>query len=268
MAPLADRQREFAFALLDPARPTPRGIVGPDGDPSPRRFSVYRNNVVVGLTEILKDTFPAVRRLVGSEFFDAMAGIYVRADPPRSPILLEYGGGFPAFIETFRPAAGLPYLADVARIEWAWTEAYHAEDACALNAGSFKDIPAEELPGARLLLHPSLRVVRSTMPALTIWRVNVAEGAPAEMTLDGGGEDALIVRPEATVEVRSLPPGAADFIDAISAGHTVAEAMRIAAECDRRFDLAANIAGLIEAGGLCLLSDRHGHLSRCTRIIR
>ena len=91
---------------------------------------------------------------------------------------------------------------------------------------------------------------------------------PAEMTLDGGGEDALIVRPEATVEVRSLPPGAADFIDAISAGHTVAEAMRIAAECDRRFDLAANIAGLIEAGGLCLLSDRHGHLSRCTRIIR
>lgn len=90
----ADRQREFAAALLDPERPTPSGIIGPDGDVCPKRFAVYRNNVVVGLTEILKAAYPAARRLVGEEFFDAMAGIYVRAEPPRSPILLEYGGLF------------------------------------------------------------------------------------------------------------------------------------------------------------------------------
>ena len=90
----ADRQREFAAALLDPERPTPSGIIGPDGDVCPKRFAVYRNNVVMGLTEILKAAYPVARRLVGEEFFDAMAGIYVRAEPPRSPILSSTGGPF------------------------------------------------------------------------------------------------------------------------------------------------------------------------------
>lgn len=246
----ADRQREFAIALLDPERPPPSGIVGPDGDLCPKRFAVYRNNVVVGLAEILKAAYPAVRRLVGEEFFDAMAGIYVRAEPPLSPILLDYGGTFPAFIETFPPAASVPYLADVARIEWAWVFAYHAAEACPLGADSFANIPADELPGLRLLLHPSVQVCRSSMPALTIWRMNIGEGEPGGVTFDGEGEDTLVVRPDAIVETRSLPPGAADFIAALAAGHTVAEATELATACDRRFDLSANIAGLIEAGAL------------------
>ena len=244
----AERQREFAIALLDPERPTPNGIVGPDGELSPRRFSIYRNNVVVGLTEILNDAFPAVRRLVGSEFFDAMAGVYVRADPPRSPILLGYGGGFPAFIETFSPAASVPYLADVARIEWAWKEAYHAEDASSLSASAFGEIPMEALPGIHLQFHPSLRVVCSSMPALTIWRMNVADGVPGPVTFDGEGEDVLVIRPTVTVEVRSLPPGAIDFIGALRDGRSVLEATEATVARDPRFDLSANIAGLIEAG--------------------
>lgn len=254
----ADRQRGFAAALLDPERPTPSGIIGPDGDVCPKRFAVYRNNVVVGLTEILKAAYPAVRRLVGEEFFDAMAGIYVRAEPPRSPILLEYGGTFPAFIETFPPAASVPYLADVARIEWAWVSAYHAPEACPLGAGSFANIAGDELPGLRLLLHPSVQVCRSSMPALTIWRMNTEEGEPGQVTLDDEGEDTLVVRPDATVEVRSLPPGAADFIGALGAGHTVAEATELATACDRRFDLTANIAGLIDAGALFAFQTRTG----------
>jgi len=254
----ADRQREFAAALLDPERPTPGGIIGPDGDVCPKRFAVYRNNVVVGLTEILKAAYPVARRLVGDEFFDAMAGIYVRAEPPRSPILLEYGGTFPAFIETFPPAASVPYLADVARIEWAWVLAYHAPEACPLGAVSFAGIAADELPGIRLLLHPSLQVCRSRMPALTIWRMNTEAGEPEQVTLNDEGEDALIVRPDATVEVRSLPPGAADFIGALGAGLTVAEATALATACDCRFDLAANIAGLIDAGALFAFQTRKG----------
>ena len=128
---LAERQRGFAAAILDPARPMPDGLVGPDGEPGPKRFAVYRNNVVVGLTETLKDAFPAVHRIVGADFFRAMARAYVMVEPPRSPILLDYGAGFPDFIRQFEPAAVLPYLADVARIERAWTLNIRCRDRCA-----------------------------------------------------------------------------------------------------------------------------------------
>jgi hypothetical protein len=137
MPQLAERQRGFAAALMDPALPLPGGLVDPDGEPSVRRFAVYRNNVVVGLTETLKDAFPAVHRIVGADFFQAIARAYVVVEPPQSPILLDYGAGFPDFIRQFEPAAVLPYLADVARIERAWTEAYHAPEASPIDPAAF-----------------------------------------------------------------------------------------------------------------------------------
>src|SRR6266852_4282928 len=173
MPQLAERQRGFAAALLDAALPMPEGLVGPDGEPDPKRFAVYRNNVVAGLTEALKDAFPAVHRIVGPEFFQALARAYVVIEPPRSPILLDYGAGFPDFIGEFEPAAGLPYLADVARIERAWAEAYHAPEASPIDPGVFMAIAPDQLPSVRLALHPSLRILRSQFPALTIWKMNV-----------------------------------------------------------------------------------------------
>ncbi len=113
--------------MLDPELPPPAGLVGPDGEPSSRRFAVYRNNVVAGLIAGAAVTaFPAVHRIVGADFFLAMARAYVAEEPPGSPIMLDYGAGFPDFIGRFEPAMTLPYLADVARIERAWSEAYHA----------------------------------------------------------------------------------------------------------------------------------------------
>ncbi|HSK41563.1 MAG TPA: DNA-binding domain-containing protein, partial [Arenibaculum sp.] len=112
MRPLAERQTGFAAALLDPGAPAPHGLVGPDGLPSARRFGIYRNNVLAGLSDVLKAAYPATCRIVGEDFFAAMARLYVLAEPPRSPRLIEYGAGFPDFIARFEPAAALPYLAD------------------------------------------------------------------------------------------------------------------------------------------------------------
>lgn len=103
MQRLAERQRQFAAALLDPELPPPSGLVGPDGEPSPRRFGVYRNNVVAGLTEALSDAFPAVCRIVGVEFFRAMARPFVISRPPDTPIMLEYGARFPDFVDSRPP---------------------------------------------------------------------------------------------------------------------------------------------------------------------
>jgi len=243
----AKRQHDFATALLDPAQPLPEGLVGPDGRPSLKRFNVYRNNVVAGLTATLKDAFPAVARIVGDEFFRAMGRIYVALDPPASPIMLDYGRGFADFIETFEPAAGLPYLADVARIERAWAEAYHAAEAEPIGAAAFTRIRADDLPHMRVTLHPSLRIIRSPFPALSIWEMNIADGEPTELDIEAGGEDTLLLRPGAEVEARALPPGAAAFITALADERTMIEAMKFALEDSPRFDLPACLSGLLAA---------------------
>jgi len=248
MPRLADRQRDFSEALLNPSLPAPPGLVGPDDQPSQKRFSVYRNNVVTGLIEALKAAYPAVCRLVGLEFFREMSRLYVYLEPPRSPILLDYGAGFPDFIAEFEPASSLPYLADVARIERAWTQAYHAPEATAVEADDFATIATNVLPHVRLQLHPSVRIVRSRLPALTIWRMNIEDGVPGPVDLAAGGEDALVLRPDAQVEVWSMPPGGADFVAALIAGRSVAQATKVALTSDARFDLAPNLTELIVSG--------------------
>jgi Putative DNA-binding domain len=248
MQHLPERLAGFAAALLDPIRAVPPGLVGPDGEPSAKRFSVYRNNVVVGLTEALQANFPAVGRLVGEEFFRAMAQAYVVAEPPVSPILLDYGAGFPDFIAQFEPAQSLPYLSDVARIERAWTEAYHAAEAVPLLAETLANIPNDRIASARLTVHPSLRIVRSQFPALTIWRMNVDDGVPSPVDVNADGEDALVMRAEADVEVRSLPAGGAEFLTALADGKTLTEATKWAVNAEMHFDLSGNLAALIDAG--------------------
>lgn len=250
MQQFAERQRDFAASVLDPALPMPDGLVGPEGEPDPKRFAVYRNNIVVGLIEALADAFSAVHRIVGADFFRAMARAYVMLQPPRSPIMLDYGTGFPDFIRSFEPAAGLPYLEDVARIERGWTEAYHAPEDSPIDPSAFSAVAPDQLPAMQLELHPSLRLVRSQFPALTIWQMNVGDGVPAPVDLAAGGEDALIVRPAADVEVRSIPRGSLEFIQALTDREPVLAALKAALIANPRFDLAANLSDLICTGAL------------------
>ncbi len=250
MPSLAEVQRGFAAALIDPALPTPAGLVGPDGKPSSRRFAVYRNNVIVGLTQTLKDAYPAVHRIVGSEFFHALARAFVVGALPRSPMLFDYGAGLPDFIDRFEPASVLPYLADVARIERAWIEAYHSAEASPIDPSAFSGIDPDLLPEISLVLHPSVRIVRSHFPAFTIWQMNVQGGVPGPVDLAASGEDALVVRPEAEVEVRSIPKGSPEFILALSSGRSVLAAFEHALVAEPSFDLTANLADMIQVGAV------------------
>ncbi len=241
---LCERQREFAAALLNPDTPVPHGLVGPDREPSKGRFAVYRNNVVAGLVEALKAAFPAVCRVVGDEFFAAMARIYVALEPPRSPIMLDYGATFPDFIGMFEPAERVPYLADVARIERAWAEAYHAAEGSPIEPARLATIDSRSLPRVSFTLHPSVRLVRSSFPAVQIWLMNIDGGVPAALDIFGGGENALVIRPVAEVEVRRVPAGAATFILSLAAGETVADATTLALDENPRFDLAGALRDL------------------------
>lgn len=243
-------QAAFAQALLDPACPVPDGLVGPDGLPSARRFAVYRNNVTAGLVRALQESYPAVAALVGEAFFQAMAREHARACPPRWPAMFDYGADFPAFIASFAPAAGLPYLADVARLERAWVEAYHAAEATCLTRAQLAGLPMDQAECLPLPLHPSARVLRSPWPALTIWQMHTGEAPLAPVDLQAGGQDVLVVRPDALVEVYALPAGAAAFASALAAGAGLGQATALALEDAQGFDLPATLGGLVDAGAL------------------
>lgn len=150
----------FAAGLLDPASLPPVFLAGPGGKLATRRYAVYRNNVVMGLGSALEEIFPAVRRIVGDAFFAGMARLYLRRHPPSSPLLFAYGADFPAFVEDFEPARALPYLADVARIERAWLDAFHAADAPSVDAGFFGSASPDELDELRFAPHPALGIRR------------------------------------------------------------------------------------------------------------
>ncbi|MBS0536405.1 MAG: putative DNA-binding domain-containing protein [Proteobacteria bacterium] len=244
----AERLNGFADALLDAGRPMPYGLIDPEGQPDPRRFAVYRNNVMVGLIDALRANYPAVDRIVGEEFFSAMARDYVVLRPPASPVLLDYGDRFADFIATFEPAQSLPYLADVARIERAWTEAYHAREARPLMAVQFAQVRAGDAANTTLKVHPSLRLVRSRYPVLTVWRMNSGAEPLAPVDFEAGGEDTLVLRPDADVEVRAVPPGGSAILNALMEGKTLTEAAQSALYENAQFDLAGNLAVLIEAG--------------------
>lgn len=246
-------QADFASALLDPGMPPPDAVTAHTGRHPQKRFAVYRNNVVFGLINALRAKFPATERIVSADFFAAMAQVFVTAHPPRSKILHTYGDDFGDFIAAFEPAAALPYLADVARLEAARTRAYHAVDAEPLAHDAFANIAPQSIGALRLTLHPSLQIVRSHHPVVTIWAMNTGEMELGPIG-DDSAEDALIVRPALDVIVRSLPPGGAAFLLALQDGAMLSDAAERAAAEDARFDLTANLAGLIGSGAVTMLT--------------
>ena len=242
-------QKEFADALLDPDRPAPDSITSHTARHPQKRFAVYRNNVIAGLINALRSKFPVAERIVGDEFFVAMARLFVSAHPPRSKILHRYGDDFGDFIAAFPPAAGLPYLADIARLEAARTRAYHAADAAPLPASAFAGVDPDAIGAMRVAMHPPLEILRSRHPVVTIWSMNAGESELKPID-DTEAEDALILRPDLKVGVRRLPPGGASFLLALASGTSLAAAAGVAQDEATAFDLTANLAGLIGSGAV------------------
>jgi hypothetical protein len=237
----------FAAALIDPERETPAIVAGPAGKGAAKRYNVYRNNVTVSLIDALAATYPAVQRITGVDFFRAMARFHVRATPPTSPLLFEYGRDFPAFIEQYEYAQPMPWLADVARVERGWLDAYHAEDAAPLSAEVLGSFAPEHLGDLVFIAHPATRIVRSPYSAVTIFAANRSV-APAAQIDASVPEDALITRPDAEVAVRHLPEGGAVFLASLMSGQPLSEAAATALQASPAFDIASVIAGMIEAG--------------------
>jgi hypothetical protein len=317
--------RAFAGALGEPSAPPPAMTHGRLGAPDARRFAVYRNNVAVGLIGALEARYPVSRRLAGDALFRTMARAFVRANKPRSPVMIAYGAEFPEFVAEYlvvaaagpslgqatlefadpslrrvssplvgedqgggshgpmrqgssgasenhlgprdppplpAPTRGggcangvdgvearqaLACLADVARLENAWVEAYHAEDAAAATDGELAALSPDCLPGTRIAFHPAARLLRFATPAASVWAWAQNSDHPVALT-EGRGEDALITRPDCDVRVRVLPPLAYDFALKMKEGATLIEAFT--ALNDPTFDFGTHLVGLVESGAV------------------
>ena len=247
-------QTTFAAALLDPERPCPPGLSTWNGSNPARRFAVYRNNVLVSLIDALADSFPVTQQLVGEEFFRAMARIYAGAHPPTSAIMATYGTDFPDFVAAFPPAAGLPYLADVARLEMLRVAAYHAADMAPLSAARIGEMLADEvaLPGCRVSLHPSLGILRSPHAVVSLWAAHQGLGELASVVPERA-EAALVLRVGLEVEISEISPATAVFLGALQAGQALGAALEATAAVDGVFDLISILARLIQNGAITAL---------------
>jgi len=248
MPSLAESQAAFAAALGEPERPAPGDILRPEpGAAQTRRFDVYRNNVTVAAIDALRDNYPAVQTLVGEAFFRACARVYFEHAKPASPVMHHYGSDFGTFLGDFPPARSVPYLGDVARLEFARLQAYHAADAEPIRISDLGAVPEDRVDRVVLTVHPSVGLVRSPYPVVSLW--GASTGLVASETVDMDcAEDALVVRPGLAVETVGLPPGGGAFLGAVMAGCSLGDAAAQATTDDASFELHLHLAGLFEKG--------------------
>ena len=240
-------QSEFRAALLDANQPVPTGLTDGQSQPAGRRYAVYRNNVAVSLTEALHTGFPIVTKLLGPTNMDGLAGLYLRAHPPTSPLMMQYGAEFPAFLAGLPQLSHLGYLPDVARLELALRSSYHAADADPVNPQVFAQTPPDQLMSAVLTLAPALRLIRSDWPVYDLWRFNTEGGAKPQ----AAAQDIVVLRPDFDPLPHLLPPGGGAFLDALAAGHPFGTALDRAGP---DFDLSTMLGLLLSGGAVTSLT--------------
>ncbi len=231
---------QHAFAATVRGQPSELPLRAATAARAASGLAVYRNNVMSGLIKAVAARFPAVHRLLGEADFLETARCFVAAEPPRSPLLLEYGDDFPEFL---RRRGDDPCIADIAELEVARGKAYHAADAVSLPPQAFAAIPAEQLAGIRMSFHPSVSLLQSRFPIVSVWQTEQELG-------EGPPEAALIARPLLEVEVWKLPPGGFAFLTALRGGAAMVEATEAAMDAAPDFDLAVNLSVLIKSSAV------------------
>jgi hypothetical protein len=208
-----------------------------------RRLHIYRNNLFASLGAALGAVYPVLARLVGDGFFRQLARGYVLRHPSRSGNLHEFGAGLPAYLHKQASLTALPYLADVAALEWACHEVYHEADEAPFDAAALSGLEPDEQSRLRLHLQFATRFVASPFPVLAIWQANQAAAGDdvAPVSLDAGEVRVLVARRDFEVEFRVLSVAEDRFLRALAEGRTLPEALLAALASDADFDVGATL---------------------------
>ena len=241
MPDLMSVQQEVAAALADSARIDDAvPLFAGDGPRVRARLAVYRNNVSANAMRALSAAYPIVRKLVGAEFFEGLARAYCDAYPSTSGDINEFGAQLAQFLAAFPPAQALPYLPDVARLEWLAHRAHYAADHPALDSAQLRHIDTKDFRRLRLKLHPAVGLLESRFPIYRIWEVHQDNyRGEVEVDLGSGAQSAIIYRPRFRAVVAVLASGELEFLDAIQRGEPLHRALDRALAVNAGFDLAA-----------------------------
>jgi len=248
MPGLRDHQRAVAAALLSGDMAAAAVMIGGNNPPADR-LRIHRNTMLTALANALALTYPAAEALVGAEFFAQAARAYIQAEPPRAALLSLYGGGFADFLALYEPVRALPYLADVARLEWTVE--------CAAHAPAEGRPQAEvDLGGTRLALSPSLKLIEVRYPAEPIWRAALDGDGDALSRIDMTHSSALLAvwREGDGTAVSTLSPAAGAFVIELLAGGDAEAAINAAAFADPEGDPIAAVTREILPAGFARLS--------------
>ena len=244
---LLELQTRIARAVLGDETAEIAEIIEGDGLDPAARLGIYRNHALATLGAALKAIFPVVCRLVDERFFAYAAHEYLREHPPRSRCLVEYGVDFPEFLADFQPCKDLPYLADVARFEWALQIAATIGEMPPLGADALAVIPAEMAASLGFRLQPSVSYVTSAWPIDAIWLAN-RDGEVPPVDLTSGGTSLEIRRADEAVAWRRLDPGTFAFRTALADDLRFAAAIAKAAQRDPEFDVIAGLQRVLAEG--------------------
>jgi hypothetical protein len=219
------------------------------GIPAETRLDVYRNAYYQRLEEALARDFPALRAVVGDEAFGRLAAAYLAANPSTRPSLRFLGQHLQDWL---RRAREEPALADLAGLEWAVLQAFDAPDAAALTVAGFEGIPAEQWPGLRLALHPSVSLLALEANARELWLAMRRAGplpAPEPTT-----EWLVVWRGRGEPQVEAISAGCHAFLAAFVRGSSFASACEALAELADPDDVphlaAESLHGALAGGGL------------------
>jgi len=246
---LAALQRAFADALTSRSIDAV-SVSAFSGPPEGvrRRLGFYRGNVQANGLKALRNAYPICALLVGEEFFDGMACEHGARMPSSSGDLNEYGAAFATFVDGFEPARSVPYLADVARLEWHVHRAHYAADAAAFDVARLAAVPEDRFGELRIALHPACALVESEWPLARLWEVHQPgyEGA-FDVDFDAGPHRVLVYRPAFRVLVTALDAGSFAFLSRATAGDSLAAAVASARAVDASFTLDARLAQWVAA---------------------
>jgi hypothetical protein len=252
MRSLRELQSGFAAALLEPNAGRAAPDIRADGISPALRLGFYRSNVLENYRKALAATYPAIERLVGIGCFLNLASEYARRHASRSGDVGMHGERFADFLERHPVGRALPYLADVARLEWAIEESFYEADREGLPLERLARVPAEQVSALRFHLAPSSRLLRSRFPVHRIWQISQPDSVGDErVDFDAGAVQLLVRREGYAVTLDPLPAGEFAMLDALRAGYGFGEAFAYALTVDGELDAGAFLRRHIASGVLC-----------------
>ncbi|MDP9043525.1 MAG: DNA-binding domain-containing protein [Pseudomonadota bacterium] len=252
MPELLDLQRALADALSDGGSAT-GAAHWLMGEPAllEQRLAIYRSNVAAATAKALGAAYPVIGRVVGDEFFGGLARAYQRRVPSTSGDLFDRGAGFADFLADFAPARTLPYLPDLARLEWAVHRAYGAADAPAWDRQTVAQVAPEQQAAIRFDWAPGSVLIDSGYPMARVWRIHQPE-AEEPFEIDWSvGERALVARCGWRVAVWALGAGDAAFVASSLGGAALGVSAALALDAEPGFDLGRLLGRLTTARAIC-----------------